>query len=70
MAIMTCVCNHSGQDALHGYKRRVANETGASAKSLGRDVGHRCTVCGKDIIKPVKVKKVKKVTEPDKKKGR
>lgn len=68
MAIMTCVCDHPFQDKRYGDKRRVANETAASVRSLGQNSGHRCTVCGRDIIKPMRVKKVKKMTEPDKKK--
>ncbi len=70
MAIMTCVCSHPFQDRRYGDKKRVANETGASAKSSGQgqNTGHRCTVCGKSIIKPIRIKKVKRMTEPDKKK--
>lgn len=71
MAIMTCVCNHPFQDGKYGYKRRVANATGV-AKSMMSSGGHRCTVCGKDIIRMAAVKKTKRATIFDKKgkKGR
>ena len=53
--ISSCICNHEGQDSLHGKGMRVFNETVK---------GYRCTVClrekqyGKDAVPSEAMKKV------------
>lgn len=41
--ILSCGCDHKGQDALHGQGRRVFNLT--TKGQAGQKV-FRCTVCG------------------------
>lgn len=43
--IVNCICDHKGQDELHGKNRRVANllDGGKSPKKT-----YKCTVCGRE----------------------
>jgi len=65
MPIKECLCDHPYQDAQYGHKRRVCNETVTATGA-----GHRCTVCGKDVVKASVPKKKAKKPEPLTKKGR
>jgi len=42
--ILSCTCNHAGQDAMYGKGRRLFNPTGKNQTS-GE---YRCTICGKE----------------------
>ena len=52
MAIVKCVCPNRWQDGQYGDGMRVANKTAALRT-------HRCTACGKDIVKAMPKKKEK-----------
>lgn len=53
--IAKCVCDHAGQDKLHGKQNRVHNW---AVNENSKSGGWRCTVCEK--VKPHNLKEITK----------
>lgn len=59
--ILTCKCEHEGQDKMYGYHKRLCNLT-------KKENTYRCTVCGELVVARAEQVAVAKTKKKDKKK--